>query len=144
MCYTWWNYGKPFHGLPKSHRTTTTAIDSKLEVQNDNQTNAEKQRELILDYLHIDKLIPLMFNKLIERIEVGSQEVVGGQKQQEIRIVWRFVGKFRDLPAATLTVATGDRFGSESCWKLIIFLIWCMWIQVSKKQIKYFCFSHFS
>ena len=56
-----------------------------------------------------------MFNKLIERIEVGSQEVVGGQKQQEIRIVWRFVGKFRDLPAATLTVATGDRFGSESC-----------------------------
>jgi hypothetical protein len=32
-------------------------------------------------------------NKLIDRIEVGSQEVVDGQRQQEIRIVWRFAGE---------------------------------------------------
>jgi hypothetical protein len=32
----------------------------------------------------------LRFPNLIDRIEIGSQEVVDGQRQQEIRIVWRF------------------------------------------------------
>ena len=67
-------------------------LDSKLEVQNDYQTNAEKLRELIREYLHIDKLTPFMLNKLIERIEVGQAEIVNGQNQQEITIVWRFAG----------------------------------------------------
>lgn len=68
------------------------ALDSKLEIQNDYQTNAEKLRELIRDYLQIDKLTPFMLNKLIERIKVGQAETVNGQNRQEITIVWRFTG----------------------------------------------------
>lgn len=47
-------------------------------------------KKAVSDCLEIKELTPLMLNKLIDRIEVGSQEVVDGQRQQEIRIVWRF------------------------------------------------------
>jgi hypothetical protein len=56
--------------------------DSKLGAQNDYQTNTEKLREFIRDYLHINKLTPFILNKLIERIEVGHTEMVIGQHQQ--------------------------------------------------------------
>ncbi len=68
-------------------------LDYKLEVQNDYQTNSEKLRELIRDFLHIEKLTPFMLNKLIERVEIGQAKIVNEQKQQEITIVWRFVGE---------------------------------------------------
>ena len=42
---------------------------------------------------NIRKLTPLVLNKLINRIEIGRQEVVDGQRQQEIRIIWRFTGE---------------------------------------------------
>ena len=49
---------------------------------------------LTRNVLHnIRKLTPLVLNKLFDRIEIGSQEVVDGQRQQEIRIVWRFAGE---------------------------------------------------
>ena len=50
-------------------------------------------RVLTLLYIFIPELPPLIFDKLIDRIEIGSQEVVDGQRQQEIRIVWRFAGE---------------------------------------------------
>ena len=73
-----------------------------LEVQNDYQTNAEKLREIISDYLHITILTPFILNKLIERIEVGQAETVSGQKQQEITIVWRFAGEVLAYPGAVI------------------------------------------
>ena len=39
----------------------------------------------------IDKLTPFMLNKLIERIEIEHVEIVNGQSQQEITIIWRRV-----------------------------------------------------
>ena len=50
-------------------------------------------RVLTLLYIFILKLTPLILNKPIDKIEIGSQEVVDGQRQQEIRIVWRFAGE---------------------------------------------------
>jgi DNA invertase Pin-like site-specific DNA recombinase len=67
-------------------------IDSRLTQQTDYQSNAEKLRDIIRDYLHIDNLTPYILNKLIERIEVGHLEIVDGQRQQAITIVWRFCG----------------------------------------------------
>ena len=67
-------------------------FNTKLEQQVDYQNSAEKLRELIRDYLHIDKLPPFMLHKLIERIEVGQAEIVNGQTVQDITIVWRFTG----------------------------------------------------
>jgi hypothetical protein len=49
-----------------------------------------KVRILTLLYIFIPKLTQLIIDKLIDHIEVESQEVVDGQRQQEIRIVWRF------------------------------------------------------
>jgi hypothetical protein len=61
--------------------------------QTDYQSNAEKLRDMIRDYLHIDKLTPYILNKLIERIEIGHPQTVDGQRQQKITIVWRFCGE---------------------------------------------------
>ena len=38
----------------------------------------------------------LQVNQLIERIEIGHSQKVNGVKQQEITIVYRFVGKVED------------------------------------------------
>lgn len=59
----------------------------------DDAVQIEKLKEAVADCLDIRELTPLILNKLIDRIEVGSQEVVDGQRQQEIRIVWRFAGE---------------------------------------------------
>lgn len=40
----------------------------------------------------IDNLTPFMLNKFIECIEIGQAEIVNGQSQQEITIIWRFAG----------------------------------------------------
>lgn len=68
-------------------------IDARLTQQTDYRSNAEKLRDMIRNYLHIDKLTPYILNKLIERIEVGHLEMVDGQRQQKIMIVWRFCGE---------------------------------------------------
>jgi len=48
---------------------------------------------VVYDCLDDKELTQLVLNKLIDRIEIGSQEIVDGQRQQEIRIVWRFAGE---------------------------------------------------
>jgi len=50
-------------------------------------------RLLTLLYIFIPELIPLILDNMIDRIEVGGQEVVDGQWQQKIRIFWRFAGE---------------------------------------------------
>ncbi len=39
--------------------------------------------------LPADVNIPLIHNKLIDRVEVGSQEVMDGQRKQKICIIWK-------------------------------------------------------
>jgi len=68
------------------------ALDAKLEQQVDYQANTKQFREVIRDYLNIDKLTPFILNKLIEKIQVGRAEIVNGQAVQEVTIVWRFAG----------------------------------------------------
>ena len=46
--------------------------------------------------LTIEELTETMVNQLIERIEIGHSQKVNGVKQQEITIVYRFVGKVED------------------------------------------------
>lgn len=57
------------------------------------RNNVEKLRESILEHLDIRELTPFVLNKLIERIEIGHLEILEGQKQQEVTIVWRFCGE---------------------------------------------------
>lgn len=70
-----------------------SAIQTQLAEKVDYADQLEKLHEAVRDCLDIRELTPLVLNKLIDRIEIGSQEVVDGQRQQEIRIVWRFAGE---------------------------------------------------
>ena len=72
-------------------------IEAGLAAKSDTAEQLDRLKEAILGcytkVLDFHELTPLILNKLIERIEVGSLEVVNGQKQQKIIIVWRFAGK---------------------------------------------------
>ena len=68
-------------------------IKIQLAEKEDYAVQLEKLHEAAEDCLGVKELTPLVLNKLIDRIEIGSQEVVDGQRQQEIRIVWRFAGE---------------------------------------------------
>jgi len=72
---------------------TLAAIKTQLAEKEDYAGQLEKLQTAIKDCLDVKELTPLVLNKLIDRIEVGSQEVIDGQRQQEIRIVWRFAGE---------------------------------------------------
>lgn len=63
-----------------------------MAKEDDYRVNAEKLREVIREYLDIQGLTPFILNKLVERIDVGHTEIVDGQPQQEVVIVWKFAG----------------------------------------------------
>ena len=58
------------------------AIKAQLAEKEDYAGQLEKLHEAVQDCLDIRELTPLVLNKLIDRIEIGSQEVVGGQRQR--------------------------------------------------------------
>jgi len=68
-------------------------VKTQLAEKEDYADQLEKLHEAVRECLDIRALSPLVLNKLIDRIEIGSQEVVDGERQQEIRIVWRFAGE---------------------------------------------------
>lgn len=71
-------------------------IEAGLAAKSDTAEQLDRLKEAILGCytkaLDIHELTPLILNKLIERIEVGSVNVVDRHKQQELTIVWRFAG----------------------------------------------------
>lgn len=71
-------------------------IEAGLAAKSDTAEQLDRLKEAILGcytkVLDIHELTPLILNKLIERIEVGNLEIVDGDKQQKIIIVWRFAG----------------------------------------------------
>lgn len=67
-------------------------IEASLAVKFDTADQLERLKQAVRECLNVTELSPLILNKLIERIDVGSVEIVDGQKQQEITIVWRFAG----------------------------------------------------
>ena len=48
--------------------------------------------EAIRQYENIETLDRDILLKLIEKIEIGEREIIGNQKQREIRIHYKFVG----------------------------------------------------
>ena len=63
-------------------------LDTTQEVQDDAQAWAD----LIRQYRTIDTLDRETLLRLIDKIEVGEKKIVNGQKEQEIRIHYKFVG----------------------------------------------------
>ena len=69
-----------------------TVIGAELRRTGDDEQNVQKLKAVLDEYLSIDTLTANMLNQLIERIEIGHAVKVNGCRQQEITIVYRFVG----------------------------------------------------
>lgn len=69
-----------------------SVIQNELEKKDQHFENVQKLSEIIKEYLNVEKLDANMLNQLIERIEIGHPITVDGIKQQEINIIYRFVG----------------------------------------------------
>lgn len=67
-------------------------IQSELDKKDQHLENVQKLSVVIKEYLNVEKLNANMLNQLIERIEIGHSITVDGLKQQEINIIYRFVG----------------------------------------------------
>ena len=67
-------------------------IENELVCKDSQTQNVEKLKAVLDDYLHVETLDANMLNQLIERIEITHLVNVDGCKQQEITIVYRFIG----------------------------------------------------
>ena len=81
-----------YQGEQKQLSQRLQAIDAELSQRDEYAENLQKLSEVIRDYMDVKELSANMLNRLVERIEVGHLVEVDGQKQQEISIVYRFVG----------------------------------------------------
>ena len=64
------------------------------EINRHEQNNANIQRwaALIHKYLNIQELDRAIVDELIDHIEIGERSVVNGQRRQDVKIYYRFVG----------------------------------------------------
>ena len=69
-----------------------TVIESELSCTSNEEQNVQKLKTVLDEYLNIETLTANMLNQLIERIEIGHTVKVDGCRQQEITIVYRFIG----------------------------------------------------
>lgn len=67
-----------------------SALQSKISQQHNTEISIDQFRDTVKECLNVAELTSFVLNKLISKIEIGCLEMVNGQKQQEIIIVWRF------------------------------------------------------
>ena len=67
-------------------------IEAGLGSTSNDEQNVQKLKTVLDEYLNIETLTANMLNQLIEQIEIGHTVKVGGCRQQEITIVYRFIG----------------------------------------------------
>ncbi len=70
----------------------TAIIQSELDKKDEYTQNLQKLSEAIQLYLNVETLTANMLNQLIERIEISHPVKTDGVTQQEINIIYRFVG----------------------------------------------------
>jgi hypothetical protein len=68
------------------------AIEAELATESNDEQNVQKLKAVLDEYLNIETLTANMLNQLIERIKIGHTIKVDGCRQQEIAIVYRFIG----------------------------------------------------
>ena len=67
-------------------------IEAELGTEGNDEQKVQKLKTVLDEYLNIETLTANMLNQLIERIEIGHTVKVDGCRQQEITIVYRFIG----------------------------------------------------
>ena len=58
--------------------------------------NAKRFIRVVKRFTEMQELTPEIVATLIERVEVGQAQVVDGEKKQEIRIVYNFIGNIQE------------------------------------------------
>lgn len=80
----------------QSERTDKTeqlrTLKQRMEDTQATQNNVQEWIDLIRQHRNIESLDREMLLRLIDKIEVGEQHIVDGQKEREIRIHYKFVG----------------------------------------------------
>lgn len=56
------------------------------------KNNIEQFTRLIKDYAGIEELSAALLNTLIEKITVGEPEEIDGERVQEVKIYYKFIG----------------------------------------------------
>lgn len=72
-------------------------FDNELISVSDGAQNVQKLKAVLDEYLHVETLTVNMLNQLIERIEIGHTVKEDGCRQQEITIVYRFIGSADEI-----------------------------------------------
>ena len=67
-------------------------IQSELDKKDEYAENLQKLSEAIQTYLNVEALTANMLNQLIERIEISHPVKSDGTTQQEINIIYQFIG----------------------------------------------------
>lgn len=67
-------------------------IETELNSTGSDEQNVQKLKAVLDEFLNVETLTANMLNRLIERIEIGHTVKVDGCREQEITIVYRFIG----------------------------------------------------
>ena len=75
----------------KSLKEQLMTINTELLKETDQTENLRKLKEVVNRFLNFRKLNSTLLHELIDRIEVGHAEIVDGQNQHNINIIYRFI-----------------------------------------------------
>ena len=67
-------------------------LEYSIDKNRSDVINAERFIQEIKDYAEITELTAALLNKLIERITVDEAEVINGERVQNVRIYYKFIG----------------------------------------------------
>ena len=77
-------------------RSKCGSLRAEITAARATSDNARKFIRVVKRFTEMQELTPEIVATLIERVEVGQAQVVDGEKKQEIRIVYNFVGDIRE------------------------------------------------
>lgn len=91
-----------FEMLSKKYETEQTDLEKEIKelsekcsMQELETANAESFTKLIKGYASIETLDAVLLNRLIEKITVSEPETVNGERIQEIKIYYKFIGNIK-------------------------------------------------
>ena len=79
-----------------SLEVTIKELEGKSSIADIQVNNAENFTRLIKDYASIKELDAALLNRLIEKVTVSEPKEINGEKVQEIKIYYKFIGHIQE------------------------------------------------
>lgn len=77
-------------------RSKCEQLQTQVTAAKTTSDNAKQFIRMVRKFTDIQELTPEIVATLIERVEIGQAQVVDGEKKQEIKIVYNFIGDIRE------------------------------------------------